>query len=418
MIPAKTMPTVSVPLMFVLTRLSFEAFGVNEWSARIVQAVCGVVAVPVSYLLFSRVSCRSLGWLGALLIALSPWHVFHSQEARFYSILFLFGGVAAWSFYLGLEHGSRAWMFCSALFLFLAVLTHTSAVFVGAALVTYPIALWILPFEKPVGLCWRTMRWFVLPLVVGGLLMTPLILYVLNHWGSREEEGYTALHIVIALLYNFTTPLMAIAGFGLIESLRRRERLGLFAAIYGGMPLMLLFVAILVLKAGMGPRYLLSSLPAYFLLAAYGGVQILRYIGDKSRWLAAGLIAMMLLSPLPQLLSYYVDGDRGDFRRAATFLKENAQPDDEVLAPQSPYTLKYYLGRQVQLLRVSSDALRQLEQPSDATRWLVVIAERTGFNKDKDRLLERWLLQHGRLVYEYRPGQFDRHVHDIRVYKL
>jgi 4-amino-4-deoxy-L-arabinose transferase-like glycosyltransferase len=413
------LPTVFFFLTLVPMRWAYALWGVNEWSSRFVPAVAGVVAVPLCYALLSRMSCRTLGWLGALLITVSPWHVYHSQEARFYPMLFLFGGATAFSFYLGLERASRGWMFAAAVSLFLSLLTHTSAVFLAPALVAYVIALWVLPFDKPLGLNWRTLKWFVLPLAIGGLLMSPMILIVVKRWGMRKEDyGYSPSHIVSAVLYNFGVPLILIAGFGLLESLRRRERIGLFAAIYGGVPLALLLTATFLLHAAMGPRYLLSSLPAYFLLAGYGGVQILRCIGERSNLLKAGLVAMMLTVQLPMLMSYYVDGDRADYRRAANFLKENAGEKDVILAPQSNYTLKHYLGRFVKLLPVSEGELRKLEQPSDETRWIVVVVGRGSFLQDEDRLLERWLMKHARMVYEYRTGQFDRHVHDIRVYRL
>ncbi|MCS6863291.1 MAG: glycosyltransferase family 39 protein, partial [Abditibacteriales bacterium] len=358
-----TLPAVFTPVTYLLTRLAFGVWGVNEWSARLPSAVAGAVAVALFYVLFARMSCRRMGGLGALLIAVSPWHIYHSQEARFYALLFLFGGASAFAFYIGLERGSRAWMFASALLLLFALLTQTAAVFVGVAFVTYLVALYILPYEKPLGLRGRTLVWFFLPLLISGVILVPFALNVLQRWGMRAEDyGYTAVHIVQAVGYNFGVPLLAVAGFGLIESFRRRERLGLFGAVYAGVPLLLLLLATVVLKAGMGPRYLLAALPGFFLLSAYGGVQILRYLSPRSVWLATGVVALMLTAQLPLLMSYYVDGDRADYRRAAAFLAAHAAPQDVIMTPQSPYTLKYYLRRPVELLTVSEETLRRFEQ--------------------------------------------------------
>jgi len=408
----------SVPLMPVLMRLVFEAWGVNEWSARLVQAVFGVAAAPVFYLLFTRMSGRWLGWVGALLITLSPWHVFHSQEARYYAAVFLFGGVAMCAFYLGLEHDRPGWMLVTLLSLLLGFVTHTTIVFVGGALLVYLILLRLLPFEKPAGLRWRTLRWFMIPIAAGFLIKSPRLIGFMN-WGlTYEEKGYTAPHIVFAVAYNFGLPLIAIAAFGAAESLRQRDRLGLFAVVGAGVPLLTLLFLTFVFKAGMGPRYLMGSAPAYFLLAAYGGVQVLRHITAKSRWLSMGLVGLMLTAQLPLLLSYYYDGDRADYKRAAAFLSAHAGSTDEVFAPQSPYTLESYLHRPVQLLTASENDLRKFEQNPQVTRWVVVVVGRTYFVKDENGILERWLQKHGQLSYEYRSGQFDHHVHHLRVYKI
>jgi hypothetical protein len=422
-IPMATFPndahTASIPITFLLTRLAFILFGVSEWSARCMSALAGVAAVPLFYLFFTRISSRTLGWLGALLIAVAPWHIYHSQEARFYALLFLFGGGAAFSLYLGLERDGKWSLFLSTVFLTLALLTQTAAVFLAVALFAYLLILWVFPCEKPPGLRWRTFKWFVVPFMVEGLLMSPFALYVLQHWGMKQEDyKYSPAHIMQALIYNFGAPLIALAGFGLLESLRRRERLGLFLAMYGGIPLLLLLTATFLLKSAMGPRYLLGALPAYFLLAAYGGVLILRQVGGKSPLLAAGLVALMLTAQLPFLMSYYVDGDRADYRYAANFLSSQMGPSDVVLSPHSPYTLKYYLQRHVELLNVSESELRHIEQTPQVKRWLVVVVGRHSFVNDGEETLERWLQKHGQLVYEHRSGQFDLHTHDIRVYKL
>lgn len=408
-----------VPLTPLLMRVVFSVAGVSEGSARLVQAVFGIAAPPVFYLLFTHMSSRWLGVIGALLMAVSPWHIYHSQEARYYSVVFFFAGVAACAFYLGLERDSRGWMFVSVLCLVLALLTHTAAVFVGAALVAYPLALWLFRFERPPGLRGRTLGWFFVPCLLSAILLLPTLGYVLFGWGlGYAEPSYSASHIAFALGYNFGPPLLLLAFCGAVESLRRRERLGLFASLLAAIPLLLLLAATFLLVSGMGPRYLVCALPAYFLLAASGGAHIVRPLCGASRWLSAGVAALLVSVQVPLLLSYYKDGDRADYRRAAAFLKENARSTDLVLAPQSPYTLEYYLHRPVQLLTVKEEELRKLEQNTHRTRWVVVVVGRESFVKDEHRLLERWLQRHGRLSYEHRSGQFDHHAHDVRVYKL
>ncbi len=408
-----------VPLTPWLMRMVFSIAGASEWSARLVQAVFGAAAPPVFYLLFRQMSNRWVGFIGALLIAVSPWHIYHSQEARYYSVVFFFAGVAACAFYLGLKHDSRGWMFLSVLCLVLGLLTHTAAVFIGVALLAYPLTLWVLRFEMPAGWRWRTFGWFLVPCLFSGGLLLPIFLYVLFGWGlGYAEPSYSASHIVFALGYNFSPPLLLLALWGACEALRRRDALGVFAVLVGGIPLLLLLLATYLLVSGMGPRYLVGALPAYFLLAAYGSVHLVQPRRLAPRWVGIGLAAGLVSLQFPSLLSYYKDGDRADYRRAAAFLRENAQPTDIVFAPQSPYTLEYYLRRPVQLLTVKEEELQKLQREKKRTQWVVVIVRRESFVKDEQKMLERWLQKYGHLSYEYRSGQFDHHAHDVRVYKL
>ena len=82
------------PLYYGLTVLSFKLFGFSEWAARAPAAVLGAFAPPVLYLAFQSILGRMGGIILALITLLSAWHLDYSQFSRFYSGVFLFGGLA------------------------------------------------------------------------------------------------------------------------------------------------------------------------------------------------------------------------------------------------------------------------------------------------------------------------------------
>lgn len=59
------------------------------WAGRVVSAVAGIATLAVLYLLVARLVNRAAGLLAALALALSPVHVWYSQEARQYTLMTL-----------------------------------------------------------------------------------------------------------------------------------------------------------------------------------------------------------------------------------------------------------------------------------------------------------------------------------------
>ena len=83
------------PLYFILNHWWLKIFGdssglVSIWLARLLSASLGVLTIPsifsLSYFLFqSKISAH----FSAILIAISPWHIYLSQEARHYTLAML-----------------------------------------------------------------------------------------------------------------------------------------------------------------------------------------------------------------------------------------------------------------------------------------------------------------------------------------
>lgn len=92
--------TIINPAYYFLTVVCFEAFGVSEWAARLPAFLFGTLSVPVFYVTWSRVIGRNAAIISAILIILSSWHLWYSQQARFYPGVFIFGSLAFYFFLL------------------------------------------------------------------------------------------------------------------------------------------------------------------------------------------------------------------------------------------------------------------------------------------------------------------------------
>jgi mannosyltransferase len=77
------------PLYYVLVWLWSRIFGTGEVGLRSFSALCGVLTIPVLYLLGTRLVSRRVGLVAALLTAVNPLLFWYSQEARAYALMVL-----------------------------------------------------------------------------------------------------------------------------------------------------------------------------------------------------------------------------------------------------------------------------------------------------------------------------------------
>lgn len=78
------------PLFFIIEKFLFWIFGNTEWVARSSSALAGTIAVCCIYKLGKELHCTRLGLIAATLCCFNYFHISYSQEARPYSLVFLF----------------------------------------------------------------------------------------------------------------------------------------------------------------------------------------------------------------------------------------------------------------------------------------------------------------------------------------
>ncbi len=77
------------PLYYLLLNGWIQITGSSELSARLLSVFFGTISIFIIYLLGSLIFNKKAGIYSAFLLAISPVHIYYSQEARTYSLLFL-----------------------------------------------------------------------------------------------------------------------------------------------------------------------------------------------------------------------------------------------------------------------------------------------------------------------------------------
>jgi uncharacterized membrane protein len=127
------------PLYYVLAWLWAKLFGTSEAGLRSMSALFGTVAVPVAWRAAREWFTPAAGLIAAALVAINPFFVWYSQEARSYALLVLTSALTLLFLARALRNPSRRARALWALSAALALLTHY---FAGFLLV--PEAVWLL----------------------------------------------------------------------------------------------------------------------------------------------------------------------------------------------------------------------------------------------------------------------------------
>lgn len=106
--------------------------GDSEYAMRFFSLLFGVLAVPLTYRLGKDLGDARLGLVAALLMAVAPYQIWHSQEARMYSALTAASAMSMWGFVNVWRRGGRRWWLVYVAGTVWAIMTHYhGAVLIG-----------------------------------------------------------------------------------------------------------------------------------------------------------------------------------------------------------------------------------------------------------------------------------------------
>lgn len=125
----RTARDVHPPLYYLVLHFWMQLFGTSELAARGLSAVFLIAAIPVAYLLVRRLWNERAARLAALFVALGPFLVRYSQEARMYGMVAFLLLLATYWLVRGLQDKAWKWWALYAVTIAAALYTHYYAVF-------------------------------------------------------------------------------------------------------------------------------------------------------------------------------------------------------------------------------------------------------------------------------------------------
>lgn len=435
---------VHLPLYFLLMQ-AWAEIGREEFIVRYFSVLCGVLTLPLIYQTGRLLAGRQVGWLAAVLLAISPFHVWYSQEARMYTFLAL-NALAANYFLLRLLRQERRHYWVGyAVTLTLTLYSH----YLGSLLLIAHYVFFSLHYRHNKGLF---KRWFVSAAVAGAAFTAWfLAVYFVSSFTQASISW-----IEPARWYEPALTLLAFAVGRTIDPARPFYYLTFLAYLLAALvslpylrrsptPLTYHHWAARLLMAWLGvtlilitlvsldwsipdqrfvymDRYIISLLPAFVLLAAWG-VDLLAQRRWARRWLMPTFATLVLLPTLVSLRNLYFSPDYGreDWRAAVATMRAEKQPGDALLlTPVQLLPLAYY--QDGGLPRLAVPEVGELEEEITAVAqeyervWFIRSfdnAETHGFPQSRNEAVanastgayEVWLTAHYGLAGEWTfPG--------------
>ena len=349
----------------------------SESALRSISALAGVAAIPVCYLLAKDLLDRRSALITALLVAVSPFAVWYSQEVRNYSLLILLS-TAATLFVVRAVAGRRATWVWYVVSVVLAVYCNLSALFLVAAHALF--AAWRLSGER------RRMAGAAIAFVMVAALASPFAWSVAG-WAQREDvaemvrfapgseagelrRGETTFspmafpYALFAMGYGHSlgpglrelheappvqgllrhAPVVISAGvvfglalvFGLRRLARDRRALGLVLLVVSTPAVASAALALANVKP-INARYLAVAFPIVCVMAAAGVTSLRRARGAL---LCGALVVFCGVS----LWGYYVSPSywKADVRAAARHIESREREGDVVLVPVVRDVFNFY----------------------------------------------------------------------------
>ena len=168
--------------------------GMGVLDLRSLSAIFGSLTVPVAFLAGRELSSRRAGLIAAAFVALNPFLVWYSQEARAYALLVFLITLGLYLFARALRSGSARNLLSWSVVSILALSSHYFAAFV-----VIPEALWLIAVVRP------RLRAVAATALVGAAGVALLPLAILQE-GAGHPDAFTAIPL-------FTRTWMALANF-------------------------------------------------------------------------------------------------------------------------------------------------------------------------------------------------------------
>jgi len=429
----------SRPLGYLLNHYLVGTFRpLDELGLRILPALFGVLAVPAIYVVGRRLAGPRAALFSALLLTFSALHVFYSQFARYWSLVFLLCAIYPYALYFGIRDRNRTAVVTGVVAAILAVLAHPVSILLVGGPAIWLAVTYLRPRYLKQAWTYRSFRWgSAVAIVLAGVLVARVV-PLLQDWiamhdknpgmgqfllGPKKGPGVKQAVLLTAYVEGLTLPLVLAGALGIYLLWRERDRTAaIFLASLAVFPPV--FIALLSARTPVSTFYLLPAAPAFFLGA---GVFVERIFqvdwGLRPRWLVpTALLLIMLAAGLPTLVSQYRNGRRFDFRGAAQWLEPQLSAGDIVYSDQ-PMVLAHYLeGPAVQKLRANPvplrDALGEVRRAGGEALWVVAPAPAHAFRTNlRPGGLADWLYTNCQMRNTFGRGRLDFRQQYLQVYR-
>jgi len=340
----------------------------DEFALRLLPAALGWLSIPLTYWAFARGAGRTRAAVAALVVAASPWQLYWSQNARFYTMAqalgLLGGGLVLRALFhshdqagrgqqrpVGIRPGLPWNVLVGAACVGAGAVFHLQNLVLLAVLVCAPWLLW--PLGARPGPAGRRAAIFLAGLALIGLLARlPWALDVWKTYEIKKSSGSVVerlSHFALSTGF-YLSPLLAIAFLvAWLGALRRRDRFFVFSGLVVVLGIAAAGVASLL--ARVTAQYVFVFSPWVALVATWP-IGRSSVTSGRGRALHFGYGALLTTPLLVSSVLYLTirHGERPRWREAYEYVWNQRGPEDLILGMAAPVG-EYYLSPEATDLR-------------------------------------------------------------------
>ena len=363
------------PFYYLLLHYWINLFGDSEFSARLLSAIFGALTVLMVYHVGRLLFDKKTGILSAILVSVSGFFVYFSQEVRMYSLLPFLALASMYFFLKLLDKKNIAHAAGYAVFTILLLYTHYTGFFIILAQNIYFITLFLLAkkYSRQDFVKWLCLQILLIVLYAPGIeIIIKLVRFAaVSATLSANPAPITPPPFSVWLILNFFTKACGTSLLSYIFILlsinafiTKRKGASIDKPKFDAFYLLSLWLLCPFAMAVISPKttsliyqvkYFSANVIAVYLLAAYGLSRI------RLKYVMAPAFAVIIVLSLGNVMEIYRKVNKEPWRIAAEYVDKNARAGDLVI-----FNPPYYITTVFDYYSKRNDLIKEGFPPSIA----------------------------------------------------
>ena len=366
----------------------------NTFWIRLLSVLFGVASVPAIYFLGERLFSKKIGLLAAFLLAISAFHIWHSQDANMYSLLMLFAILSIYSTILIFQEDKFIWYIAYLISSGLGLYTHY---YFSGLIIALNLFMFIFFKQSK---C-KIRNWILLQIALGIIIIPDFYYFfeltksfynqaiykkIFSLWafpytfflfatgyslGPSVRELQSNLSILFVLKQYFLEILISgliflvLSGAGFLKLIKsyKKEKWGIIIIILF-IPVIFAILGNIFVFPKYNVRYVSTAFPAFCILLASG---LLFFRKNAVRFL---MLFLLIGIDFYSLYGFYFNPKyfKEDSKSAAAYIKSNMNKSDAIIVTEIKEPFEYYFGRKEQIYGIDRKSTRLNSSHTDISR--------------------------------------------------
>ena len=376
---------------------------------RLPSVIFGVTSVWLIYQIGLRLASRRAAWFMAMLLAVSPLHIWYSQETRMYAMVVMWALASTFLWILLLQERYKSlWVWVGYIVTTcLGLYTHYSMLLIVIGQNLFVLARWV---ARAKGRSQYPLKYWLVSQLMLVLLYIPWSRELPNHWQVIRDSTDYPLWILSTPPALFTGFLLGIVAFVLLVLwLRKPEvfskrvvRYAVYVFLIATVVLFLGFTAMAMTnRMTTIKRQTLILFPLLIVLLVY----LWSYSGKRWQYGVTVLVVVTFLATCINMITY----QKPRWREAVAFVQEQASANDGIVLNPSwingPFSYYVQQNGEGSALPLSEPQVVPLQDAHETT-WLIVNTKHELW-QDPDHEVRNWLLSHYELSETTQFGELE-----------